>query len=319
MAKQGIIILFLIGLLSCEEKEKPAIPYDRSGSGTASFEMGDNYAYQVYFNLKENKVVKKNLKTDWDFALSCDAEPVIVLNTSRNMLAAKTDKSELKEVMDTNGLLFKMDFPSGHKDSLAIGKLDSLDKVFVVWMGYDENSNDLGYYKIKFTRNTQGVSFEYGSLLSNTFQKGELTRDQNYNHVFYSCLHNKTQSIEPMKEEYDLWFTQYLHYFLEPEITPYLVLGALLNPHQTRACMVNGKEYQTVQLGDTAQTGLSDLRDVIGYSWKFFSLQENKYSIVPKRSYIIMTREGLYYRLAFTDFYNPEGIKGTPSFIFGVI
>ncbi len=319
MAKQVLIIVCMLTLFSCEEKEKPAILYDRSGSATTSFEMGESYEYQVYYNLKENRLVKKNLKTDWDFALSCDANPVIVLNTSRNMLAARTNKKNLSEVTDTAGLEFKMDFPAGDKDSLAIGKMENLEYVFVIWMGYDEESNDLGYFKVKFKESAGGVDFEYSPVQGSTSLNGSLIADSRYNHVFYSCLHQKNQEIEPFKEDYDLWFTQYLHYFLEPEVTPYLVLGALLNPHLTRACVVNNIEYQKVVLSDTIQNGMSNLRDAVGYSWKFFSLEENKYSIVPNRNYIIQTQEGLFYRLAFTDFYNKDGIKGAPAFIFGVI
>lgn len=315
------IILISCALLnvSCERKEVPAKPFDRGAAQSTTLKMGENYSNQLYFNLQQNRVVKQNSKMDWDFALSCDADPVIILNTSRNMLAAKTEFNDLTSLKDTSGLNLKMemDFPSGNKDSLSVGRLMRLDKVFVIWLGYGLEGEDLGLIKIKFEAQGDGsVKFNYGKLKEFKVYGGALIPDDRFNHVFYSTILHQIADIEPLKTEYDLWFTQYLHFFLEPEVTPYLVAGALLNPHQVQAAKVFKSSLSEVTLSDTLSFPLTHKSDEIGYDWKRFSLNENTYTVVKDMNFIVKSQPGYFYRLKFTDFYDENGFRGAPSFIY---
>jgi len=311
------LILVALFSASCEKKEIPATPYDRGSAIENTLKLGENYSNQLYFNLKENRIVKQNSKMDWDFALSCEADPVIVLNTSRNMLAGITPHTQLEQVKDTVGIKLVMDFPSGNKDSLSIGRLNRFDKVFAVWMGYGLDGEDLGLMKIKFEAKSNGdVYFEYGKINDLSFKSGVLKPDDQYNHVFYSMINHQKADIEPLKTTYDLWFTQYLHFFLEPEITPYLVAGALLNPYQTAATKVIKNDFTEVSLSDTIQFPFSLNRDEIGYDWKKFSLSENTYTLAPNYNYIVKVQTGFYFRLKFTDFYDENGFRGAPSFVY---
>lgn len=311
------ISMMALMFMSCEKKEIPAKPFDRGQTRSTMIKMGENYSQQVYFSLKDNQIIKQNSKMDWDFALTCDQDPAIVLNTSRNMLASRTNYTALEDVKDTVGMKLEMDFPSGDKDSLSIGRKNRFDKVFIVWMGYGLEGEDLGYIKIKFNSlSERAVSFDYGKLTDTSFNSGRLETNDLFNHVFYSVTQHKEVEIEPLKTEYDLWFTQYLHFFLEPEITPYLVAGALMNPYRLEASKVIKDNFKEVNLADTLIFPLLKRPDVLGYDWKRFSLTENTYTIIPNFNYIIRTREGFYYRLKFTDFYDENGFRGAPGFVY---
>jgi hypothetical protein len=73
--KNGRISFFILSLLivvSCEKKETPVKPYDRGGLTVSTIDMGSNYDNQHYYDLGTGKIVKSNLKTDWDFSYTCD-------------------------------------------------------------------------------------------------------------------------------------------------------------------------------------------------------------------------------------------------------
>jgi hypothetical protein len=321
--EQKVVALFLIccGLVfsSCEKPEVPAIPYERGGTTEVSIVMGNNYDNQVYFNLEKNEIVKIIDKMDWDIAIA-SSDKAIVVNSSRNILAVKTDKTNLDLVNDTIGLKFIMDYATGNRDSLAIGIIDNSKSVYVIWLGYDKEGNELGHIKVQFewiSANT--CNFTYGNIKNKSYQTGQLSLDDKYNHVFYSLIQHKIAIIEPFKTKYDLLFTQYLYYFLEPEITPYLVAGALINPYLTSANRMPNTKFKNTVLADTFKFPLTGRYDIIGYDWKDFFLSQNAYSIVPDLNYIIHDQNGFYYKLRFVDFYNDKGIKGTPKFEYGKI
>jgi hypothetical protein len=210
-----------------------------------------------------------------------------------------------------------MDYPGGNLDSLAIGRIKGQSPVYIVSLGFDMVGNELGFIKIQFTLMPDGnLSFVFGQLKGSEKNTGTLTTNATYNRVFYSVLNKTSVEIEPPKSDYDLLITQYLHYFLEPEITPYLVAGALLNPFSTRASRIDGPLFASISAVDTLKYVPGNKRDIVGYDWKTFNLTQNQYVVVANRSYIIQDSEGFYYKLRFVDFYNDKGIKGYPKFEF---
>lgn len=54
----------------------------------------------------------------------------------------------------------------------------------------------------------------------------------------------------------------------------------------------------------------------IGYSWKSYQFDVNKYVVDFEKIFIIKDQEGFYYKLRFIDFYDQGGNKGTPTFEF---
>jgi hypothetical protein len=318
--KNAILSFFILSLfiiVACEIKETPVKPYDRGGLTISTIEMGSNYDYQHYYDLSSGKIVKSNLKTDWDFSYTCDGSQVVELNTSRNILASKTNSYDFDDDFDTSGIKLAMDYPDGNKDSLAIGRIKDQSPVFIVSLGFDMVGNQLGIVKIQFTQQPDGnLSFIFGPLKGSQRNVGVLTTNNTHNRVFYSVLKKTPVAIEPPKTDYDLLITQYLYFFLEPQITPYLVAGVLLNPYNTRASRIDGPLFTGILAADTLKYVPGTKRDIIGFDWKTFNLTQNQYLVVPNRSYIIQDADGFYYKLRFVDFYNEKGFKGYPKFEF---
>lgn len=315
-----ILLISTAFLFSCEKKELPVPKHAAGESIIAQVDMNSDYKHQIWFSLGENKVIYKNLKTDWDICFEASAAGNhIMLNGSRAMRAYKTQFNSLQEVTDTTGLAVngKADMPSGRPDSTAFGDWQTDNKVFIINRGYNELGQHTGFYKLKITGATAtNYTFEYGDVFGQQVFQGTVTKDESYNFIGFSFTTNKPAfNIEPRKQDYDLCFTNYTHLFYDP-FQYYQVTGVLTNSYKTRSVKVTDKAFNEISLNDTLGRNFSTNRNRVGYDWKTFDLNTNLYTVYPKMCYIIMDSKGFYYKLHFIDFYNSNGIKGAPKFEF---
>jgi hypothetical protein len=87
----------------------------------------------------------------------------------------------------------------------------------------------------------------------------------------------------------------------------------LLNPVNTTAVELDSAIFTQLKYERIAGLNFSKAANTIGYLWKTFDLEANKYSIEPN-CYVVKDAEGSYWKMEFLDFYNDAGIKGYPKF-----
>jgi len=309
-----LYISLALVMVSCFKEDTPVQRFDRGGISEIQIEMGENYGEQLFYDLNTNSIVSQNPRTAWDIAFSSvENEKIIKLNSGRFMFAAESNSSKFEEVTDTAGLKFAWDYPNNKADSQALYQWELSDKVYVLDMGFDLDQSSLGFVKIKFSLVSENeIAFSYMNLDGTNPGSGTLTKNADYNYVYYSFLDHKQVDIEPKKEEYDLYFGQYIFYF-EVEDKAYYVNGVLLNPHKVEGLTRFKQSYEEISIDDFTENELSTQADIIGYNWKYFDFQASRYEIVPDRNFIIKDVEGFYYKLRFTSFYNKDGIKGYPQ------
>ncbi|PBQ30247.1 hypothetical protein CNR22_00220 [Sphingobacteriaceae bacterium] len=327
---RSLALLILCSILySCEKKELP-IPkrevITRGGGISQPGELIDmqvametDYKNQIWFSLNESKVMYTNLKSDWDITFECSSNGFhVMLNGSKSMKAFKTTYAALEEVSDTAGIgsTGKADMPSGTLDSTAIGDWVKDNKVYIINRGYNEKGQHQGYYKLKLLSvNATEYTFEYSTITNPKTMQGTITKNSDCNFVAYSFSTNQAcANIEPKKQEYDICFTQYTHYFNEEKMY-YLVTGALVNNYNTRVIKLKDKAFADITIKDTINRPFSIRRDVIGYDWKDYNLNTNVYTTYPQICYIISDSRGYFYKLHFIDFLK-SGVKGYPTFQF---
>ncbi len=78
--------------------------------------------------------------------------------------------------------------------------------------------------------------------------------------------------------------------------------------------MVDDIDFKDINSSIIPQLQFSSDFNAIGFRWKYFSLNDGVYSIVPGMSYVIKEKNGTYFKLRFFGFYNNDGDKGYPSF-----
>lgn len=110
------------------------------------------------------------------------------------------------------------------------------------------------------------------------------------------------------------------------EEVPYMMTGALINKGEAKAVRLNKTEieaegqtfvsYEDVSYEDAMKLTLSSDIDVIGSDWKKLNFATFTYEIVADQYYIIESTDGVFFKLAFTSFYNDALEKGFPTFKF---
>lgn len=313
MNKFVFYISLIVVLSSCLKEEIPVPKHEPGDVITNEVNMSSNYKWQIYFNLEENKVVGQNLKTTWDLGFECDPNNHgIILNSSKSMFVYPTNETNFQQVDDTVGYTSnrKLDEPNGDMTKTAIGDWTT-GEIYIVDRGYDEVGVHQGFYKTKFLSADQNAfKFVIAALNSNQLDTIVLPLDDAYNFSFFNLSSGQQVMVEPPKKTWDLVFTQYTHVFYEPEVTPYLVTGCLLNRYNTKSLMNETLNFKAVDLEMATSLDLKNDINEIGYDWKTFS--GSSYTTNSDKTYIIEDQNGFLYKWRFIDFYTSSGDKGNP-------
>jgi hypothetical protein len=316
---RAYFLLFVsILLFSCEKKEIPVQPRNPGDAITNQVNMGSEYSEQIYFNLKENKVISQNLKTIWD--LSFESKEVgwhILINSSKGMKVAFYEDASLEDELIIASADWKYDASTGNLDSTAVGDWRTTTGVYVIDRGYDHLGNFQGLEKMVIEEvNSDYYTIRFSDLTGDSIRNFNVIKNKDLNFTHFS-FDNEMVIVEPEKYSWDILFTQYTYVFNEDgEVIPYQVTGVLLNPNSVMAAMEEDIPFQEIDLAYALNMQLNANTDAIGYDWKYYKLEEGYYIVYQYQNYIIRDIEGVYYKLHFTDFYTDSGIKGAPKFEF---
>lgn len=310
----GLILTILLS--SCFKEELPVPRKDRGDVVTETVEMGPTYDKRFYISLGLNSVTGTIDKHSWDIALSGDsANPYIRLNTALGMMAYNTGKTSLMEVTDTSGLLTNplIDFPRGDKDSLALSGILDSGYVYLIYLGTDASLQSNGYLVLKAFVAEGQYQLHYRFYNQSTETSKKINFNSKKQHVLYS-FKKELVLEEPDMENWDFQLTQYQHVYYNPFQT-YSVVGCLINPKRVEASIYKGsKSFADIDQSDAIAATYSSKEDHIGFGWKYYDLNNNKYVIRPEKCYFIRYANGQVFKLHFIGFYNSKGEKGTPVF-----
>lgn len=304
----------MMWITSCMKKELPVSKHQPGNVQTSVIPLTSNYKYQIYFSLKEVRIVQQQLKTSWDIAFECKGKRII-LNSSKFMFAYRTSKSDFSETTDTSGFANNKtyDSPTGNLDSTAIGNWWEHNNVYIIHKGYNENGTSLGYVKFKILSYNNGTfTFSFCNISDVSAPVYFIEVDTNYRFVGFSFDTKQKVYCEPPKNSWDLLFTSYTEKLSEP----YLVVGCLTNTPMVYACLTKSMSFENVNYDYAINQPLSQNTNIIGYNWKEYDFSSSAYIIHPENVYIIKGIDNFYYKLRFIDFYSSSGEKGYPKFEF---
>jgi HmuY protein len=314
----AVAAFFMLALFGCIKEESPVTPRPVDLSLTKSkIALGTDYRYQAYFNLEKDSMLSRNLKYDWDVAFDAsNTEGVsLYLNSAKYMFASPVLNGNFETLKDTVGFAKNRRWDASNRpDSPAIGNIKSLDKFFVIDRGYDVLGDAAGFVKIKFEAvNDKKIKFKYANINESKGTQAEISRSNTYNLVYFSFKTGVEVMVEPPKDNWDLQFTQYIHTFTNP-FTPYLVTGVLINPYNTTVAVDSVTKFHVIDRAFSQKMSFKNNPDVIGYNWKDYI--DGAYATKSKYTYVIKNSKNTLFKLRFTDFYDAQGVKGTPRFEF---
>ena len=312
-------------LTSCFKEDEPVAPYKSpEGVVTATAEMKPDYTMQVYYDLETNQFVKSTHREDWDFSYSCQAGvSAIYLNSAKRVRVFDTQSSDWSVPVNTGTTEWLYDESSGEPEKTALyGRVDG--RIYLLDLGFTTTGSNIGFKKIRFVSNTeQVINIEYADIDGSDIKAISLTKDADYNFVYYSVKNGGGQVFpEPKKDEYDLLFSYYTTKVYETGSTTsflwYAVTGALLNPTGVSVAVDSTDNFTGITYQDLNTFTFSNRRDVIGYEWKRLNdINTGTYTVLTGNTYMIHDRSGNFWKLRFTSFTNDLGYKGYPKFEVG--
>ena len=310
--------IVLVALLShgCV-REEIAVPAQPRYAVECVARVGPTYDHQLWFDLSSYSVVAQNSKMDWDLAFESAPEGWRVrLNQARLMRAHRAWEDAIGQPGDTAGFgnTWRVDLPSGRPDSVAIPDWRNDQPVFILNLGYGTAGQMLGLRKLQITSvDASAYQFTLAHMDGSNVQHHSVQKDPARAYTHFS-ISNGTVVIAPPLGSYDIVFTQYTEQFYYPDpYQSYLVTGTVNGYSGARVAQVQG-DFASVSLNDTLLHPFSTDEDVIGYDWKDYSFDTGAYEVDAGQVYIVQDRDGLFYKLHFTDYYDEQGMRGSPRF-----
>jgi hypothetical protein len=314
-----LIALAMLGMAlgGCMKEELPVPKHPRGGAVECVARVGPNYDQQLWFDLSTYSVVAQNGKMDWDLAFESAPEGWQVrLNYSR-LMRTHHSTAAWEEPTDTLGFgnTWKIDLPNGRTDSMAVGDWRDGQPIYILDMGYDAMAMPIGLRKLQILGNSP-TSFEFRTARMNGSDSRTYTvvKDPARRYTHFSLTSEQVVTIGPPIGEYDMVFTQYTEQFLPPDpYQAYLVTGVLGGHSGARVARLSGN-FAQVTLADTLAHPFSTDQDAIGYDWKAYSFDTGFYEVYSDQVYIVQSHSGYFYKLHFVDYYDEQGLKGSPKF-----
>ena len=309
-----IVLIFALSLYSCFEEDMMVLPHEQGDLEEGQAALGPRYEHQVFFDLFQNMEVSSNLVSDWDLSFeSANGGWLIRLNSSKFMVAGNSFDTLFTATLLKSALDMRFDTSDGNPDSTAIGSWFLSDgdsarshrQVYLVDRGSDHQFKPVGLKKVRFDISGK----DYLIRLANTDNSHDTTllirRDPSMDRIYLS-FDSGIVDIAPLPEAWSLLFSKYTTMLVtdEGENYPYLVMGVLLNPAGVTATLDTIHDFMEMELADTIDLEFTNQADVIGYQWKYYNFDAGLYTIEPDLAYVVRDRDGFYYKLRFSDFYN---------------
>jgi hypothetical protein len=285
--------------------------------------MGGDYRTALYYDIT-NGVFTREVDHDiWTLAFSSDElDTSIFLNSSNFMFAQATGDTSFMAIQDTvQGKPWNYDFPTGVEHRRSLKNCWSAEgatrEVHVLNMGFNHQGQPLGYYKFQLLHfDLNSYTFRYSRLDGTEYKRVTLQREEGKRRLMYDFFTHSQQDIEPLRNNWDLCFTQYTDYAITDagDTLEYLVRGVLIDPAETSVARADDIGWGNLNSATIAGLDFSNEENKIGYDWKIYSFDLQAYETFPEMVYVLNLGLRGYFALRFIDFYDDQGERGHVSF-----
>lgn len=235
-------------------------------------------------------------------------------------LTDETDFSRLPQMPDKSQ--WRWDNPNQHPDSSAIGcwkdtAFGHRKRIFIIDLG--PTAAPMRFAKLQLLSvNDSAYTFRFGDVSAKDAPITTLKKDKNCNYTYFNAQIADIVAYEPIATDWDIQFTRYryVYYNMNP-ITPYQVNGVLSNTTVTQVAETTNIKFEDIDASLATSLTYSNAADVIGFDWKYYDLNgSGKYTVNSKKTFLIKHSSGTIYKLKFIDFYDDQGRKGVPKFVY---
>jgi len=317
-------------LVSCQKPDEPVSLPDKGEAEYVLVELGEDYLDQLFFDFETNRVVHISKVSSWDLAF--DASPTgyhVFMNGGGDVFLHNTHETDFDKVttapskFSTEDWMF--DRPCGLGDSTAMGDWRNpngmaLNEIYIAKLKINSGT-DVVFKKFRMVlADGSRYVMEYADLDETTAHTITIPKDEKYNYSYFSFAEGgKIVQPDPPKDTWDIVFTRYRYVYYgynNGQDFAYMVTGVLTNPYNTTTAADSTKKFAELNGEEITKLKYSNHRDVIGFDWKEYSLSAGAYNVNTAKNYVIKNRRGQYWKIHFLDYYNKQGVKGSPSFEF---
>ncbi len=318
-----ILFLTLAIFASCEKEDEP---YELPPPGNveqAQVHMGDNYDTEIFFRFEDRLTSTAPLNA-WDLEFeTAPGASLIRMNGGKQVQVFNTGSTDFSQHYSPSGITWQWDSPDGNPDSTAFrdwfNAATMTSRMFVYLIDRGPEATSDRYKKMQLLSVDQyQYEFQYANPDGSASGTFTILKDTGYNYIYFTFNDGgKLSQIEPGKNKYDILFTRYryIYYDLIPPL-PYSVNGVLINPFNTAVAADSVTAFDSIDYAFAKSMHYSTSLDVVGFDWKTYNFSTSYYEVNPEKCYVLKNQDGIYYKFRFIDFYDSNGIKGSPEFEF---
>lgn len=322
-----LVLAVVAGFFSAcskDEDETVVIPPSDGSALTLNGGGGTGSPNTVYVDFSADSSTAV-ARTSWSLGFYSGSDYRVILNGFTFMSAVALAKTDISTVgiEDAEGIslaigqgagtLSMIDSVTGELAGTVIEEISSTESNNVVYLVKPETavaSDPATWYKVRITRATNGYTLQYARLGDATIKTATITKDANYNFVFFSLDNATTVAVEPKKAAWDIawsyaaYYTATIPYFFSDFVVINQYAGVTAAKVDTSVISYNNFAATDI----SAQTFVST-RDAIGSSWRATTgngIYKNLY-------YVVKDAAGNYYKLKFVSMgLNDGGTRGYP-------
>lgn len=322
----GLCLFSFTTLTSCEKEETPVtLPPKPANVSLMTVELGSDYQKQVFINLETGKETEVPMDC-WDLAFEASASgKLIYMNGGNNVLIACVGYGDFKSGFNLNALKWRWDAASGLPDSLVLSRCFngvtklSLDSVYIINRGKGNTPDNFYQFKLVSVSESEYV-IKIADLNGQQETIKSIPKDPSKLHVYFSFDNGgKALNFEPEKSNWHFCFLRYrwVYYEFNPPLL-YQVTGVYTNTSFVDVAVDSTMDFYTIQYPNVSGLPYHSRRDIIGYDWKTPDFKPTGVEYIVRKHVNYIVRENgtknTTYKLRFIDFYNDQGVKGTPRF-----
>lgn len=327
------IVILLIGfcLTGCFTEEEPILPLPPNETEISTYKPVNG---QVYFSLKEGKIIKQNSIEAWNIAFSCaENKYEILLNTARGMGCFNTNSKDFYQDYQNGDYPWLYDRMNGKEGSSCIGDWgdfsfenpQSFGTVYLVHLGLDLSGNPTGIVKMKvegFVENTYDILI--GDLEGKYERHYLVEKNDSFNYAYLSFETSDVVNIEPPKNDWDMLLTSYVKHktlntsqlFFSVTNEYSIIDGILLNPYKREIAHEFTYGFDELNFFKAEAYPYTDTLDYIGAKWYLWNSGEKRFYMSKKNTFVIRDEDKNYYAIKFTKFRKERTTKNDVGFVF---
>jgi hypothetical protein len=318
-----IFFLGIVTLASCEKQDEPYVLPPPGNVEQAQVQMGDNYEMEIFFRFEDKLTVSAPMNA-WDLEFETAPEAFMLrMNGGKQVQVFNTGSTDFGQHYSTSGVSWQWDSPDGNPDSAAFrnwfNTTTMTSKLFVYLIDRGPDATSDRYKKMQLVSvDQQQYVFKYANPDGSASGTFTIVKDTNFNYIYFTFNDGgKLVHPEPGKNKYDILFTRYryIYYDLIPQL-PYSVNGVLINPFNTAVAADSVTSFDSIDYSFAKNMHYNTAYDAVGFDWKTYNFSTSYYEVNPEKCYVLKNQDGIYYKFRFIDFYDANGIKGSPEFEF---